>query len=142
MRSRLLTAAAALLLAGGFAAVTTSPAEAANPRCPRYSDSRQGQPGYPPASCKLKVNKTTVYRHTWVLISSPGYTPGEQVNIDIRDGRGQSLRMCTQIAGRWGTIYKLCEVPVGISAPGMHFISALGTRSLEWRTATVNVPSV
>lgn len=141
MRSRLFSAAAALMLAGGFVAVTTGSAEAAA-NCPRYSDSRQGTPGYPPASCKLKVNKTTVYRHTWVLVSSPGYTPGEVVNIDIRDGKGQSLRMCRQVAGRWGTIYKYCEVPVGVSAAGMHFISALGTRSLEWRTATVNVPSV
>ena len=136
MVRRTITALAAVLLAGSMVAITSSPAEAAT--CKRFSDSKQGQPGYPPANCKLKINKTTVHRHTWVLISSPGYKPGERVNIDIRDGKGQSVRMCSQIAGGYGTIYKLCEVPVTVNA-GAHFISGYGVTSAEWRTASLTV---
>jgi hypothetical protein len=137
LRRSVSAVATALVLAGGLVSMTASPASAA-PNCPRFSDRLQGQPGYPPANCRLKLNKNYVHKYTWELVSSPGYRPGERVNIDIRSGNGDSFRMCSQIAGKWGTIYINCMVP-GYVRNGAWFISGFGLISREWRTANVTV---
>lgn len=138
LRRYVSAAAAALLLAGGLSTWTAGGAQASTPNCPRFGDARQGTLGYPPANCKLKLNKNYVHKYTYELVSSAGYQPGERVNIDIRSGNGDSFRMCSQIASQYGTIYMNCRIP-GYVFNGAWFISGFGLLSREWRTANVTV---